>query len=97
MRRPLERALVESDAHDHFATTVPRRHGIEELSAPMEYTDASRPTHLVSGKCQEITAQFAHIEWHVADALRRVDQRQRAHSASFGAKLGDWINCAERI
>jgi len=31
------------------------------------------------------------------DALCRVDQRQRADCARFGAKLGDWINGAQRI
>ena len=34
---------------------------------------------------------------HVTDALCRVDQRQCADCARFCAKLGDWINCAERI
>src|SRR5258708_24975182 len=53
MRRLLERALVESDAHDHFAATVPRRHGIENVSTPIEHADAGRTTHLVSGKRQE--------------------------------------------
>jgi len=51
----------------------------------------------MSGKRQEIAAQLLHIKRHVADTLRRVHQRHRAHSASFGAKLGDWIDCAQRI
>src|SRR6266581_6377691 len=97
MRRLLERALVESNAHDHFAAPVPRRHGIEDLSAPIEYADSSWSTHLVSGKRQEITAQFAHIEWQMPDALRSVHERECAHCARLFAKLGDWIDCAERI
>ena len=97
MRRFLKCALFERDAYDHFASAVPRRHGIQKLRASVKHANASRSAHLVSGERKEIAAQFLHIERHVADALRRVDQRQRAHSASFGAKLGDWINCAERI
>src|SRR5262245_42186379 len=97
MRRFLERALFECDAHDHLATAVPRRDGIQKLRAPVKHTNASRSTHLVSRKRQKIAAQFLYIERYVTGTLRSVDQRHRAHSASFGAKFGDWINRAERI
>src|SRR5437867_4939935 len=97
MRRLLERAFVESDAHYHFAATVPRRHGIEDLSAPIQHADAGRTTHLVSGKCQEIAVQFAHIEWQMSDALRSVHESECAHCPRPPAKLGGWIDCAERI
>ena len=62
MRRLLEHAPLEGDAHDHFAAPVPRRHGIENLSAPIEDTDPSRSTHLMSREREEITAQLAHID-----------------------------------
>ena len=97
MRRLLERALVESDAYYHFATTVPRWHRIQGPRSSVEHADSSRTTHLVSGKRQEIAAQFAHIEWQVPDALRSVHERECAHCARLFAKLGDWIDCAERI
>src|SRR5262249_35470568 len=97
MRRFLIWAFFQRDAHNHFTTPVPGRHGIQKLGASVKHADASRSTHLVSRERQEIAAQLLYIERHVSDALRRVDQRERAHSARFGAKLGDWINCAERI
>src|SRR5213592_1762680 len=97
MRRLLERALVESNAYDHFAAPVPRRHGIEDLSAPIEYADASRTTHLVSGKRQEITVQFAHIDREMAGALCSIHQRKRAHRVRFLAEFSDWIDCAQGI
>src|SRR5262249_43920755 len=97
VRRFLECALFESDAYNHFASAVPRRHRIQKLRASVKHTDASRCAHFVSGECKKITAKLAHIERHVAGTLRRVDHRYRAHSTSFGAKIRDWINCAQRI
>ena len=97
MRRLLEHAPLEGDAHDHFAAPVPRRHGIENLSAPIEDTDPSRSTHLMSREREEITAQFAHIDWHMPRALRRIHQCERAYCMRFLAEFGDWINCAQGI
>src|SRR5215211_5581365 len=95
VRRFLEGALFERDAYNHFASALPRRYGIQKLGAAVKHADASRGTHFVSRKCKKIAAQLLNVERHVPHALSRVDQRQRAHSASFGAKLGDWIDCAE--
>ncbi len=97
MRRFLERALIKSDAYDHFAAAVPRRHRIENLGSSVKRADPSRSTHLVSGKRQEIAAHFAHIDRHVPYALRGVHERERAHCVRFLAKLSHWIDCAERI
>src|SRR5207244_13524098 len=58
MRRLLERALVESDAYYHFATTVPRWHRIQGPRSSVEHADSSRTTHLVSGKRPELAAQL---------------------------------------
>src|SRR5437588_8203512 len=74
VRRFLERALLESDAYDHFATAVPWRHRIQNLRAPIEHTDASRSAHLMSRKRKEVAVQLLYIERYVSDALRRVDQ-----------------------
>src|SRR2546430_12476774 len=97
MRRFLECALFERDAYDHFTATVPRWHRIQDLRASVERTDTGRCTHFVSGKREEIAAQLLHIERHMPDALRRVDQRQRAYCARFLAEFSDWIDCAQRI
>ena len=95
MRRILERALFQSDAYNHLAAAVPRRQRIENLSAPIEDADPSRSTHLMSGEREEITAHFAHIDWHMPGALRRVHQCEGPYCPCFRAKFGDWINCAE--
>src|SRR5205823_10247433 len=91
VRRFLERALFQSDAHDHFTATVPRWHRIENRRAPVKRADPSRSTHLVSGERKEIAAQFAHIDRHVSRALRGVHERERAHRMRLLAKFRDGI------
>src|SRR5262249_15926957 len=93
MWRFLAWALFVRDPKDQRAAAVPGRDRIQKLRATVKHADAGRSTHLVSRERKEIAAQLLDIKRHVANALCRVDQRQRAHSASFGAKVGDWINC----
>src|SRR3954451_5603425 len=97
VRRFLKCALFERDAYNHFTSAVPGRYGIQKLRASIKHADASWCTHLMSGERKEIAAQLLYIERHVPRTLSRVHQRERAHSPSFGAKLGDWIDCAQRI
>src|SRR5215831_5890165 len=59
--RFLECALFERDADDHFASALPRRHGIQNLRASVKHTDASRSTHFVSGTRHEIAPQLLNI------------------------------------
>src|SRR5439155_23776606 len=95
VRRFLERALLESDAYNHFAAAVPWRHRIENLGSSMEHADPSRSTHFVSRKRQEIATQLAHVDWHVPRALRCIDEREGAHRMRFRAEFGHWIYRAE--
>src|SRR4051794_4686010 len=83
VRRFLKGALFERDAYDHFAAALPRRHGIQKTRASVKHANASRCTHFVSGECKEIAGQLLYIERYVSRTLGRVNQRQRAHSASF--------------
>src|SRR5207248_11413201 len=92
--RPFERASFQSDTDNHFATAVPRRHRVENLTASVERPHASRSTHFVTRESQEIAAQLSHIDWYMPHALRRIHQRKRADSARFLTKLGHWIDCA---
>src|SRR5215216_4308340 len=69
MRRFLECALFQRDAYDHFASALPWRHGIQNLSASVKHTDASWGTHLVPGERKKIAAQLLHIERHVSGTL----------------------------
>src|ERR1044071_3767501 len=64
MRRFLECAFLERHAYNHFAAAVPGWHRIQDLRASVKRTDSRRSTHFVSGKRQEIAAQFLHIERH---------------------------------
>src|SRR5262245_15314302 len=81
--RLLECALFQSNAHDHLTATVPRWHGVQNFLSNVQRADASRPTHLMSGKRQKVAAQRPHIEWQMSDALCGIHERQRAYSVRF--------------
>src|SRR5262249_33583605 len=49
VRRSLKRALLKSDAHNHFATAVIRRYRIKNLRSSVQHADPCRSTHFVSG------------------------------------------------
>src|SRR6266545_1925174 len=97
VRRFLERAFFERDAHDHFAAAMPWWDRIEDFSASVKHADAGRPTHLVPGKRQKIAAQFAHIDRQMSCALRRVHECKRTDCTRFLTKFGDGIDCAQGI
>ena len=65
---------------------MPWRHRIENFRASVKRADAGRPTHFVSGKGEEIATQFLHIERQMSRALRRIDQRERAHVCALCAQ-----------
>ena len=73
---------------------MPWRDRIENLGPPVKRPDTGWPAHFVSGECEEITAQFAHIDWQMSHTLGRVHQRERADGPRFLAKLSDWIDRA---
>ena len=97
MRRSFKRSFFQGHAYDHFTATMPWRHRIENLRSSVKRADASRATHLVSGKRQKIAAQLAHINRHMSHALRCVHQRECAHSVRFRAEVDHRINCAQRV
>src|SRR5438552_15160137 len=56
MRRFLKRGFFQGHAHDHFAAAMVWRHGIKNLRARVEGSDAGRSTHFGPGKCVEMPA-----------------------------------------
>ena len=51
----------------------------------------------MSGKCQEIAAQLADVDWQMSHALRGVNKCERADCVRFLAEFSDRIDCAERV
>src|SRR4029077_7487083 len=97
MRRFLERAFFQSDAHNHFTTAMPGRYGIQDLLWRIKSADPSRSTHLVSGERHEIAAQLAHVDRQVSHALCRIHECEGACGVRFLTQLGHRINCPQRI
>ena len=81
--------LGERHGKDHLAAALPRRHALEQLLAPVEHADAGGTEHLVAGERIEIAAQFLHVDRHVRDGLRAVDQGGDAARLGGGDQAPD--------
>src|SRR6266850_7333224 len=91
VRRFFENAFFQGNADDHLAAAMPWRHRIENFRARVERSNASRPTHFVSGEGEEVAAQLLDIERQMSRALRGIHEREHAGGARLSTKLGDWI------
>ena len=76
---------------------MPRWRCLKNFRSAIENADSSGRTHFVTGESEEIAAELLNIERHVPDALRCINQSDRANVSSFLAKIGHGINRAERI
>src|SRR5262245_14769365 len=54
-------ALKEINSQNHFAASLVRRHGFQNLLAHKQNPYTGRTTHLMAGKCQEIATEFPDI------------------------------------
>ena len=52
-----------------------------------EHADAMRGVHLVAGEGEEVAAELTHVDGHVSDALRPVEQGHRADGFRLGAEF----------
>ena len=67
---------VLGDLEDHLAATEERGHGVEQLGAAPEHTDAHGAQHLVAGEDDEVGAHGLHVGGDVGHVLAGVDQGQ---------------------
>ena len=77
-RRRLIDRLLESDVGDHIAAALPRRRRRENFRLAVDRADAGRGEHFVAGEDEEVAVELLHVDRHVADRLRAVDQHARA-------------------
>ena len=59
---------------DHVAAGKERRHRFEQLALAVEQADAGRAEHLVAAEREEIDVERLHVDRHMRNALRAVDQ-----------------------
>ena len=71
VERPLERHRA-----DHVAAALIRRHRVEQRRLPVEHADAGRPEDLVAGERVEVAVERLHVDRHVRDGLRAVDEHR---------------------
>ena len=91
------REPVEADVGDHVAATQERRHGVEQLLATPQHTDARRPAHLVAAERHEVGVPRLHVGHVVRHVLAAVDDRDRAGGMRGAAQLGDRRDGAQHV
>ena len=93
----MERRLLEGDVLDHVAAALPRRHGLEDARPAIDGADAGRREHLVAGEDEEVGIQRLHVDRHVRDRLRPVDDGDGAVTMGDGDHVRDRRDRAERV
>ena len=93
----MEHRLLEGDVLDHVAAALPGRHGFEDARAAIDDADAGRREHLVAGEDEEVGVQRLHVDRHVRDRLRPVDERDGAVTMGHGDHLRDRRDGAQRV
>ena len=77
-RRRLIDGLLERDVRDHVAAALPGRHVLEHLRLAEQRADAGRAEDLVAGEDVEVAVERLHVDAHVRDGLRAIDQHASA-------------------
>src|SRR5438552_16351924 len=70
MGRFLKRGFFQGDAHDHCAAAMVWRHGIKNLRACVEGSDAGACTNFVRGKFEECAVKLANVDWKISSPSR---------------------------
>ena len=89
--------VVEPDFLDHFATTHERRHGFQERAFAVENAAGGRAAHLVAAEHEEVGVERLYVHAHVRNALRAIDEHQRALLVGGVSDLADGIDRAEDV
>ena len=92
VQRPLER-----HGADHVAAALVRRHRLEQRRRAVEHADAGRAEHLVSRERVEVAAERLHVDRHVRDRLRAVDEHRDPARVREPDDRLDRIDRAERV
>jgi len=67
--------VLLGDRIDHFATGKHGRHGVEQVHLAPQHADAHGAHGLVRAKGKEVGAQIGHVDRHVRQRLRAVDDQ----------------------
>ena len=96
-RRRLIDRLLERHIGDHVSAALPGRHMRQHIRLAVDDADARRPEDLVAGKDEEIAIDALHVDRHVRDRLRAIDQHASAVAMRDRRHLLDRHDRAERV
>ena len=85
------------DRVDHFAAGEHGRHGVEQVHLAPQHADAHGAHGLVRAKGKEIGAQIGHIDRHVRQRLRAVDDQIAAVLVHELAEILDRVLDAQHV
>ena len=81
----------------HLTATVIRRSRFKNLRSTIERADSGWRAHFVTGKGEEIAADFLHVDRSMTGTLRSINEGGNAQFARAGANLGHRIDRAQGV
>ena len=89
--------VLLGDRIDHLAAGEHGRHGIEQVHLAPQHADAHGTHGLVRAKSKEVGAQIGHVDRHVRQRLRTVDDQVAAVLVHELAEVLDWVLDAQHV
>jgi len=88
---------LEGHVADHVPAALPGRHLGQDLWLGVEHADSGWAEHLVAGERIEVHVERVHVDRHVSDRLRAVDQHTRTSLVGGLDHLLDRYDGAEHV
>ncbi len=95
--RRLVDGLLEGDVLDHVAAALPGRRVIEHVRLAVQRADAGRARRPCGRRKQTVAVELLHVDAHVRDRLRAIDQHARAVAMGHLDHLAGGSDGAERV
>ena len=89
--------VLLGDRVDHFAAGEHGRHGVEQVHLAPQHADAHGAHGLVRAKGKEVGAQVGHVDRHVRQRLRTVDDQVAAVLVHEFAEVLDRVLDAQHV
>lgn len=90
-------SVLLGDRIDHLAAGKHGRHGVEQVHLAPQHADTHGAHGLVRAKGKEVGAQIGHIDRHVRQRLRTVDDQVAAILVHELAEVLDWVLDAQHV
>ena len=97
MRQLCKDRALAGDGLYHLAAGEEGRHGVQQLLASVQHSDAHGAVHFMAGEGQKVRAQRLHVHRDMGRTLRRVHDHDRARAVRKLRYLADGVHPAQDI